>query len=224
MQVIGRTFAAVVFVSVFTSIGSEAIHAEQWTTKDGIISVTAPDSSRFQQQEPTPPMSVLWVSNDGVIRLAVVEIPMPKKNMPLIRSSLEKGAAEELHGKIVASSKSQQGNQPIFTMTVASDANGTPVFLSQSVAAVNGKAYKVMAVGVTKDTRSDPDAMSFVASYKIDPAAASGPAPTGASNENPQRADQSLIDALSQKIGGISLLVLIVCLAVVLITRKKGKA
>jgi len=198
------------------------LSAAQWKAKDGNISVAVPDESRFVEVDAVPPLSVTWISTDETIRLGVAEIPI-RPNMKLIRSSVEEGLAEEMRGKIVASSTRQQDGHEVFLMTGHGRVLETEVYITQAVVAVGDKVYKVMATGLGKDTRTDSDATTFMSSFKIlatkravtPHASQSVPGSPPASGDSPK----SVVDLLSQKIGGISALILIVCVIAALISR-----
>ena len=92
-----------------------------------------------------------------------------------------------------------------------------------SVAAMGDKVYKVMATGIGKDTRVNPDATEFVSSFRIlrSKQRVNSDLPEDARKAQPAPDDtgESLVDLLSQRIGGISALILIVCMIVVVLSR-----
>jgi hypothetical protein len=213
-----RLAALILFVGI---LGNGRLRADDWTSSDNIISVKQPDGSRFVQLEPTPPLSVIWTSQDESIKLGIAIIQLPR-SMELIQTSIEKGLAEEINGKIVASDKSQRGGHQVFTMTATGEVAGNPVYITQSVVAIGEKVYKAMAIGIGKDTRTNSDSINFIGSLKVLPAAEQTP-PVEAARKMPQPADGSLIDQLSERIGGISLLVLLGCAALALASRISSK-
>ena len=60
------------------------VSATEWKTTDDIISVAVPDDSRFVQVNAMPPLSVIWATKDGTIKLGVAEIPL-RRNMKIIQ-------------------------------------------------------------------------------------------------------------------------------------------
>jgi hypothetical protein len=206
----------------FVFLGATNVFAGVWKTADGNISVVTPDASRFVQVDSTPPLSVIWVSKDETIKLGVAEIPF-RRGMDLVRSAVERGFAKETGGKIVASSAKQQAGHDVYVMTVHWKMHGNDFFTTQVVVAVGDKVYKVMATGIGKDTRVDPDAAAFVASLEIltpkqvvnsDP-----PEPERSSQPELNDSRESLVDRLSQRIGGVSALVLIASVIVIVLLR-----
>jgi hypothetical protein len=181
--------------------------------------VTVPDASRFVQLETTPPLAVVWVSQDETIKLGVSIIQLPRR-MELIQASVEEGMAEEMHGRIVESSKSQLDGHQVFTMTATGDVAGSSVHITQSVVAIGDKVYKAMAIGIGKDTRTLSDARDFIGSFKILASAEKTP-PTA--KKVRQAENESMVDLLSEKIGGISLLLLLSCAVVALWSRFSKK-
>ena len=210
-----KTFA---IVCLFTT----AVSAAEWQTTDGNISVVVPDESRFVQVDAVPPLSVIWVSTDETIKLGVAEVPF-RPDMKLVQSSVEKGLAEEMGGKIVDSLTERQAGHEIFVMTGHGEVLGTEVYITQAVVAVGDKVYKVMATGLGRDTRVDSYATKFMSSFKIlttkQDVAFDPPRTVPSSQPNQSDTDKSLVDLLSEKIGGISVLILIVCVIAILISR-----
>lgn len=195
----------------FFVLAAASLGASEWTTSDGQASVRIPDETRFVQIEAPPPLAALWISRDESIKLGIAEIPMPD-GMTLRQSSVEEGLAEEMGGRIVDSSVTRQGEHAVFMMTAHSDSNGVDLYITQGVVAANGRAYKVMAVGIDSDPRTDADAAKFIASFELAnaaPATGSNRAvePIASIAEDSQL---SHFDLWSRRIGGISALVLIV--------------
>jgi hypothetical protein len=210
-----KTIALVCLVAMHVS-------AAEWKTTDGNISVAAPDESRFVQADVTPPLSVIWVSTDETIKLGVAEVPF-RPDMKLIQASVEKGFAEGLGGRIVDSSTEQQAGHEIFVMTGHGEALGTEVYITQAVVAVGDKVYKIMAIGLGKDIRVNSDATKFLSSFRILTTKQAVTSDPQRSVSSPQPAhgdsDRSPVDLLSEKIGSISLLILIACAIVIQVSR-----
>jgi hypothetical protein len=196
--------------------------AAEWRTTDGNISVATPDASRFVQVDSVAPLSAIWVPKDETVKLGVVEMPI-RPDLRLIRSSVEEGLANEMRGRIVASSAEKQEGHDVFLMTGHGEILGREAYMTQAVVAVGGKVYKVMAVGFGKDTRVDPDATEFVSSLKIltpkQVVNSNPPEDVRDSQPVPNDSSESLVDLLSQRIGGISALILVVCVIVIVLLR-----
>lgn len=206
-----------------------AISAGEWTTSDGVVTVAVPNESRFILGEVEPPLSVVWVTDDETVKLGVAETPFPK-NATLVKSAVEEGLAEELGGEIVASSTSQVDGHEVFTMTAHTHSPGVDLYITQSVFAFDGKAYKLMAVGLGQDIRTDPDVAEFLGSLKLPPAAPRETSDATASRSGPANGEESEIsqaDLWSRRIGGISVLVLLGCVAALLVryfARRRSRA
>jgi hypothetical protein len=186
---------------------------EQWKSSDEKIAVTIPDAPGFVKVEAMPPL--IWVSKDETIKLGVVEMAVPA-NTKLIQSALERGFAESIQGKIVASSKDVRAGHDVFVMTAQGKLQDSEVYMTQAVVGLDGKLYKVMATGIGKDIRTDPDATRFIESLTIlvppQAAPSTGQIP-------PPSPEDSWANQWSRKLGGMSMLLLIGC-GVVLILRR----
>jgi hypothetical protein len=218
-QLVLRRLKTLIFI-VF--LGGTNVFADVWKTTDGNISVATPDASQFVEVGSTPPLSVIWVSKDETIKLGVAEIPF-RRGTKLVRSAVERGFAKETGGKIVASSAKQQAGHDVFDMTCHWEMSGNDVYTTQLVVAVGDKVYKVMATGIGKDTRVDPDAAAFVASLEIltPKQVVNSDPPESVRSSQPELNDsrESLVDRLSQRIGAISALILIVSVIAIVLLR-----
>lgn len=166
--------------------------------------------------------SAIWLSKDETVRLGVTETSLPP-NIRIIRSSLEEGLAEELGGRIIASSAQQQEGHDVFLMTGRGGTGGDKIYITQAIVAVGNKVYKVIACGIGKDTRVDPDATAFISSFRIlTPRQIVDSVPredVGNSQPALNQPSESLIGLLSRRIGGISALILLVGVIVIVLLR-----
>ncbi len=210
-------------------IVTQSVSAEEWKSADGVISVIVPNQSRFVQTESEPPVSIIWVSTDGMLTLMIAEIQIPPK-MPLRQSSLEKGITKALGGKILDSTMERRKGHEIITITNYSQDFEPELFITQKVVAINDKAYKIMARGFGKDVRTDPEAGKFLSSFKIHATKQKGTRsrPNRGSGIRAARGNVEFtpVDLISQKLGGIGFLLLIFCGIVTCISRlsKRGKS
>lgn len=158
------------------------VRAAEWKTPDGMVSVTAPDETRFVAVDPPPRALVLWQSQDLMMRMMVGEMPNPQ-HFKLGQSGLEQGLMKELNaqfrnGKLLVSVVETRNGHEVFTMTARGESEEHTVFMTQSITAVGGKAYVAGVISFGKDTRTDPDATEFIASFKVlAPRAAQTPLP-----------------------------------------------
>ena len=75
--------------------------------------------------------------------------------------------AKEINGEIVASSVEKLGSYTVFLMTARGRLQGNELFCTQGIVQIKGNAYKVMATGIGRDTRTDADVRSFIESLTI---------------------------------------------------------
>ncbi|QDU06981.1 hypothetical protein [Gimesia aquarii] len=205
------------FASVCLLVSS--VSAEEWKSADGVISVTVPDESRFVETESQPPVSIIWASTDETLTLMIAEVQIPP-NTPLRQSSIEQGITGEMGGQILNSTSEMRQGYELFTITNQSQDFTPELIMSQNIIAINGKVYKLMAMGFGKDVRTDPDAEKFLSSLKIhvarrDTPPQAAPGSWGASTNS----ETSMVDFISQKLGSIGILLLLICGIVTLILR-----
>ncbi|HAH44883.1 MAG TPA: hypothetical protein DCM07_08485 [Planctomycetaceae bacterium] len=205
------------FASVCLLVSS--VSAEEWKSADGVISVTVPDEFRFVETESQPPVSIIWVSTDETLTLMIAEVQIPP-NMPLRLSSIEQGITGEMGGQILNSTSEMRQGYELFTITNQSQDFTPELIMSQNIIAIKGKVYKLMAMGFGKDVRSDPDAEKFLSSLKIhvtrrDIPPQAAPGSRGALTNS----ETSMVDFISQKLGSIGILLLLICGIVTLILR-----
>ena len=199
-----RALKAIVILSLVTNRSL----AGDWTTADGNISVAEPGIGAIRAT--------------GSRRGAFGDLGLERRNNSVGRSpsrhfrekspklngpSVEKGFLEKTNGKMSASSVENRQGYDVLTMTANGEIEGNRFCITQVVVQIGNKVYKVMATEIGKDALDNPDAVAFVNSLKI-------LAPQRARTADPAKNAQpkSLVDELSERIGGISLLTLIVCL------------
>ena len=135
-----RTFATSLLVLTLPALS----HAQTWTTPDGFLSITPPDSTAFQAI-PTPPAPFigLWVSNDESMRFGVMKMQIPPTIKPT-QSAVEEGLAEEIGGEVKRLPSRKVSGHEVWTMT----AKGPSVDITQALVGHDGTFYKVMAATV----------------------------------------------------------------------------
>jgi hypothetical protein len=150
---------------------ADTVHAEEWKTPDGMIAVTVPDLARFVKVDTEQDALVIWDAQDHTMRMLVSESDAPAKIKPN-PGSVEEAFMLEVNkrfknGKLRSSFVGVQNGYVVFRLTAQGDQNGTPVYLTQTLTVFGGKSYKAMVGGFGKDTRTDPDAIRFIDSFKI---------------------------------------------------------
>ena len=199
--------------------------ADDWKSADGNIAVTPPDQMRFDKIDSQPPLIMTWVAHDESIKLGVVEIIWSSK-VKIIRESVEKAFAKEINGEIIASSVEEQFGHTIMKMTAKGVIPNSEdeIYITQFVVGVGEKVYKIMAVGVKQDARTDPDAINFLNSFKILPPASSAtvdlPSARTSPNAASQKPSESPVNNWSGKIGLASIIVVILVLVLKRATKK----
>lgn len=137
-------------------------NSQTWTSPDGFLSITPPDSNDFQPMpSPPSPFIGLWVSSDETMKFGVMKIQVPS-NVKLIQSSVEEGLAEEIGGEVTRLPTKQVSGHEVWNMT----AKGASVEITQSMVRHDGALYKLMAATVG----GKPDAVAvnrFISSLSI---------------------------------------------------------
>ena len=136
-----RTFATSLLVLTLPALS----HAQTWTTPDGFLSITPPDSTAFQAI-PTPPAPFigLWVSNDESMRFGVMKMQIPPTiKTHTVRSRRRTRGRDWRRSKAFAVKEKCPGTK-VWTMT----AKGPSVDITQALVGHDGTFYKVMAATV----------------------------------------------------------------------------
>jgi hypothetical protein len=151
------------------SLSSSAL-AEDWKSPDGRISVAVPDPTRFVQAILAPEPLVSWKSIDMKLFMFVFEEPQPK-DVKLQQSAVIENFSNEFMMKwrnaaIVDSSSEQRGGHEVFSITGKGEQGEITIYVTKIVMSTGGKVYKALVMGIGIDTRTDPDATAFIASFK----------------------------------------------------------
>ena len=120
-------------------------NAQTWTSPDGFLSITPPDTTTFQAMPtPPPPFVGLWVSNDESMRNFGVMKMQISPTIKLIQSSVEQGLAEEIGGTVTRLPTRELSGHELWNMT----AKGPSGAITQALIRRDGELYKVMAATV----------------------------------------------------------------------------
>lgn len=195
-------------------------NSQTWTSPDGFLSMTPPDSNDFQPvPSPPSPFIGLWVSNDETMRFGVMKIQVPP-NVKLIQSSVEEGLAEEIGGEVTRLPTKQVSGHEVWHMT----GKGASVEIAQAMVQHDGALYKLMAATVG----GNPDA--FAVNRFIDSLSIVQPAEmnTEPSRQSGGQSVQDLsggfdLHRLSKTIGGAGALLVIGLLIYILTRGKKNR-
>jgi hypothetical protein len=168
-----------------------------------------------------------WVTKDQSLTLGVSRESIPR-GMPLIQKSLEEGFRKTMNGTITESSAENTRGYTVFKMSARGSIAGKDSSATQFIVAIDDGVYTVIAMSFGKDVNASDDARAFLASFRIlrestGPAAATKPVHLAAKGGD-DRPQTSLVDQLSQRIGGISVLLLLLCIVILLTTRMSRRA
>ncbi len=196
--------------------------ADEWTSPDGVIAVSAPDAVDFQQVvDPPEPFMAFWMSNDETLRLGVMKSTVPS-HIKIVRSSVEEGFAETVAGSITASSAVVKNGHEIWIMTVKGSIQGTNIQSTQAIAQYNGNVYKVMAIKIGDASLDQATINTFVNSIDIKTKNSTpDTAPVGSGKQRPN--DHIDLHNLSKRIGGAGGLLLFGVIIWLLMRRGKNK-
>jgi len=144
--------------------------ADEWKTPDGVISVAIPDPARFVVVNPGPEALVAWKSMDGNLMMVFVEIPNPR-NERLELSPMVDGFANQLRKafknvKILHSAVEVRAGHEVLSLTGSGEKKELTIYETEVFVSTGGKVYKATVTGAGIDTRTDPDATTFIASFK----------------------------------------------------------
>lgn len=210
---------SVIKVFACTCLLVSSVSAEEWKSDNGVISATVPDASRFVPAEFEPPVLMKWVSTDETMTLMIAVMDI-RPNMVLQPSLMEQGIINEMGGQILDSTNEMRQGYQLFTVTNQSPQFEPELIMSQKLVAINDKVYKLMALGFGKDVRTDPDAQEFLSSLKIHVTRRNSPAQTPPDSQgSATRPETSMSDLISQKLGAIGILLLLICGIVTLVLR-----
>lgn len=126
------------------AIATAAVRGEEWTSSDGVVKVTVPDSGFVRVENPPPSFLVLWISADETIRLGVAQMPYPA-GQRLNRANFEQGIAGA-GAEITASSSSRQNGHEVWVVSTTSSTGGVKNNGTQSIIRVDGSIYQIVAI------------------------------------------------------------------------------
>ncbi len=136
---------ALTVLAILVSSGTTG--AQTWTTPDGFLSVTQPDTEKFiAVDSPPEPFVGLWVSKDEATKLGVMKTVIPT-NVRLIQSSVEKGLAEEFGGEVTRLSTRRVAGHELWRMK----AKGAAAEMTQAIVRHDNTVYKLMAVTIGQE-------------------------------------------------------------------------
>lgn len=207
-------------LAVVAIVASSGIaHVQTWTTPDGFLSVTQPNSETFTAvPSPPEPFVGLWVSNDESTSLGVMKTQIPT-NIKLVQSSVEEGLAEEIGGEVTRLPTKKVAGYEVWRMK----AKGTSAEITQAMVRHDGTLYKLMAITVGQN----PDEQTnnqFIDSLLLSQSARTVASDT---NRNPGEPNDNLgggidLHNLSKSIGGFAA-ILGIGLLIYFATRGKNK-
>jgi hypothetical protein len=147
-----KTHSAVLIAALFFSLIPSLAKGQTWSTPDGVLTVTPPDSKLFKEtQNPTAPFLALWESNDEKTKLAVMTMAVPP-GITLDQASAEEGLEKEVGAKVNRlPTKTIQGHE-VWSM----NGKNPSAEVTQAIVRHENTVYKVMAatIGGSPDRRS----------------------------------------------------------------------
>ena len=208
------------FITAFVVAFPNLVEGQTWTSPDGFVKITPPDTSRFQLMPvPPSPFTALWVSDNELTKLGIMESKIPP-NIELVQSAVEEGLAEQVGGDVVRLPTKQISGHEVWCMT----AKGTITEITQAVVLIDGTVYKLM--GVTIAGSSDVDVVNrFIDSLSIEQASSAKPKSSRQRGAQSSQKIGSSFDLhnLSKMIGGAGALLGIGLLVYLLTRGKKGQ-
>ncbi len=189
------------------SIQCLSLHAQTWTSADGIVAVTTPDASRFHAVDPPPaPFLVLWTADDASIKLGVLKLAVPA-GARMRDKELAEGLAQESGGTVTELPRTVVKGYVLHNMVAK-----TPTqHITQAVHYSTHQAAVYKFMGVSGLGSQDEEVVkNFINSVIIN-------APTYPDFKPPRTIDYHWV---SQMIGGTGML-LAIGLIVIRLLRKK---
>jgi hypothetical protein len=137
-----------------------------------MVSVSTPDPDRFVKTKLLPNSNIVagWESKDGRIALYVTETAS-MATIKLTLNDLEYPFINEINsqwkkGKMLSSSVQKHEGHEFFTLTGQGEEEGPTNYITKTVTHIGATNYSASAVGRGVDTRTDPDAETFIDSFK----------------------------------------------------------
>ncbi|MCC9643372.1 hypothetical protein LOC71_13895 [Rhodopirellula sp. JC740] len=201
------------------------VNAATWTSSDGFLSVTPPDSNGFQMVPSAPPPFIcMWISNDETMHFGVMKMDVPP-TIQLNQSSAEQGLAEEIGGRTTRLETTQVGGHEVWNMRGQAEL----IDITQALVRNDDELYKVMAA--TVGAKADQQIVQrFIGSIAIGASHTAKPRSSSTDESPNAEANTSLpsqervgswdLHSFSKKIGGAGAL-LGIGLLVYLNSRKK---
>lgn len=182
-----------------------AVAADRWTSDDGIVAITLPDSIEWIPIEnPPPPLLMAWENEAGGARLAVVRSAFPA-HIQAMPQALQEGFLEEIGGKITKFEKREVNGHVVHVMTAETTQDGHPMLVTQAVVQHGDHAYKAMALAANDDASLVKAAEEFVASLEVLATPVAPPA-----DDSQDEGDR--FHRLSKRLGGWGVIALVVLL------------
>lgn len=125
------------------ALGVARARGDDWTSSDGVIKVTIPNSGFTRVENPPTNYLALWISHDETIRLGVAQIPYPR-GAQLLRTNLEKGIAGA-GAEITASSTSTKDGHEVWGNSTASSIEGVKNIGQTSIVRVNDSIFALFS-------------------------------------------------------------------------------
>jgi hypothetical protein len=193
--------------------------AEEWTSPDGVVKVTVPETGFVRVENPPASFLVLWVSADETMRLGVAQMPYPQ-GQRLDRTNFEKGIAGA-GAEISASSTSTQNGHEVWVLSTTSSPGGVKNNGIQSIIRVNDSIYQVVAI-TAADASVDPAVVQqYLQSLQVSgPVHSGGVGGTASSGVSLKKlTSDEAIERLFEKLGRIVGLIVIVLLGLWALSR-----
>lgn len=139
-----------------------------------------------------------WQSTDKTITMLITEMPKPQGAvliLPAVVQGFETEAKKTFKNVLVLdSSEERRGGNVVLVMSLTGERDEGTMYVTQILTSTNTKCYKAIVAGFEIDTRTNPDAVNFIASFKplkrIEPAHPTPPnsgQKTGQPTEDPKK-------------------------------------
>jgi hypothetical protein len=214
-----RSSLVVLFAS---AIGTTIVLGDEWTSPDGVIAVTVPDSARFQRLNDLPEsFLVLWVSNDQMVRLGVARLAVPA-HTKLVRSAVEERFVQGIHGKLTASTSRLVDDHELWIMRAIGDIQGASVHATHAIAQHDDNAYNIVAISVGDAPADEAASEAFLNSVRI--LLPESKVQAISVGDASQTRDGISLHKISRNVGGVSMALLIAAIAWLVMRGKRKKS
>ena len=195
-------------------LSAAAADAGEWNSNDGKVRLCLTGDGTFTEvPHPPPSAQAIWVSADRRTRLIFVTQGAPT-DLHLNRADLEQGTLNAFPGgSILSTVESSVAGIPMFTIE-GIDKSKT-LYFQQSILAMNGVVYKLMAAGPARIS-SDPNVAAVFQSITVPHPTPPAPPPAG---ETPLETPAG--HAASVNVAELGWAVLAVATVVYFVTRKR---